>query len=329
MKTVRPICTLSLDLDNQWSYMKTHGDQGWESFPSYVDVVVPRFLEMLDEFGWKITVFVVGQDAALEKNREALQMIPAAGHEIGNHSFQHEPWLHLYTEDRVRDEISRAEDTIAEATGRRPEGFRGPGYSYSRTTLGVLKSRDYLYDASTFPTFLGPVARAYYFLTSSLPEGERKKRAALFGKLKDGLQPIRPYYWGLGDGPILEIPVSTLPIFKVPVHFSYLLYISTFSRALARGYFRLALKLFKATGAQPSFLLHPLDFLGREDVSALAFFPAMNMSANTKIETMRSFFEILDRWGRIMPLGEFARGPVSELPLPIRTPPPVARLSRD
>ena len=26
--------SLSLDLDNQWSYMKTHGDDGWESYPS-------------------------------------------------------------------------------------------------------------------------------------------------------------------------------------------------------------------------------------------------------------------------------------------------------
>ena len=34
--------SLSLDLDNQWSYMKTHGDAGWQSFPSYLDTAVPR-----------------------------------------------------------------------------------------------------------------------------------------------------------------------------------------------------------------------------------------------------------------------------------------------
>jgi len=168
--TDKPICSLSLDLDNQWSYMKTHGDPGWETFPSYLDVVVPRFLEILNEFGWKITVFVVGQDAVLEKNREALQMIAAAGHEIGNHSFNHEPWLHLYSKQQVEDEIIRAEEAIENATGQRPRGFRGPGYSLSRETLEVLADRDYLYDASTFPTYLGPLARAYYFMTSDLSE---------------------------------------------------------------------------------------------------------------------------------------------------------------
>ena len=61
--------SLSLDLDNQWSYMKTHGDAGWEAFPSYLDIVIPRFNELLANFdNQKITVFTVGQDAALEKN---------------------------------------------------------------------------------------------------------------------------------------------------------------------------------------------------------------------------------------------------------------------
>ena len=61
------IASLSLDLDNQWSYMKTHGDAGWESFPSYLDVVVPRVLQFLKERDLTITFFIVGQDAALEK----------------------------------------------------------------------------------------------------------------------------------------------------------------------------------------------------------------------------------------------------------------------
>ena len=59
-----PLASISLDLDNLWSYMKTHGDAGWESLPSYLDVVVPRILQLLDELDLKITFFIVGQDAA-------------------------------------------------------------------------------------------------------------------------------------------------------------------------------------------------------------------------------------------------------------------------
>ena len=46
--------------------MKTHGDDGWRDFPSYLDVVVPKVLEILERRRWKITFFVVGQDAALD-----------------------------------------------------------------------------------------------------------------------------------------------------------------------------------------------------------------------------------------------------------------------
>src|SRR5258708_6207736 len=92
----QPIASLSLDLDNKWSYLKTHGDRGWETHPSYLDVVVPRILEVLSELKLKITVFVVGQDAALPSNDAALAAIGQAGHGIGNHSLRHEPWLHRY-----------------------------------------------------------------------------------------------------------------------------------------------------------------------------------------------------------------------------------------
>jgi peptidoglycan-N-acetylglucosamine deacetylase len=145
---MKPIASLSLDLDNQWSYMKTHGDAGWESFPSYLDIVVPRALEFLKERDLNITFFIVGQDAALDKNRDALSSIAAAGHEIGNHSFNHEPWLHLYSKDELVEEFERSEAAIFDATGRRTVGFRGPGFSLSETVLEVLGERGYEYDCS-------------------------------------------------------------------------------------------------------------------------------------------------------------------------------------
>src|SRR5262249_8483709 len=122
----KPIASLSLDLDNKWSYLKTHGDRGWEQYPSYLDVVVPRFLEMLGSLDLRTTVFIVGQDAAIARNRSLLRSIAAAGHEIGNHSFHHEPWLHLYSPAEIEAEISTAEESIAAATGVVPSGFRGP-----------------------------------------------------------------------------------------------------------------------------------------------------------------------------------------------------------
>jgi peptidoglycan-N-acetylglucosamine deacetylase len=323
-KTARkkPIASLSLDLDNQWSYMKIHGDPGWETFPSYLNLVVPRALAFLEQRELTITFFIVGQDAALEKNWQALRSIAAAGHEIGNHSFHHESWLHLYSEAEIEQEVAIAEQQIQQITGQHPYGFRGPGYSFSPAVLRVLARRGYAYDASTFPTFLGPLARAYYFMTSKLSKAEREKRKALFGSFKDGFQPLKPYQWHLDGNHLLEIPVTTLPIFKVPIHFSYVLYLSVFSPLLAVLYFRFALALCKLTGTQPSLLLHPLDFLGQEDVPELAFFPGMSLTSEKKLSVLSRVLGLLSQQFTVLPVGQHAQLISQSRRLPIMEPAP-------
>src|SRR3954453_9401242 len=219
---MKPLASLSLDLDNEWSYLKTHGDATWVDYPSYLDVVVPRVLPLLSDLGLTITWFIVGQDATAPYNRQPLAAIAAAGHEIGNHSFRHEPWLHTYEDAEVRDELTRAEEAIEDATGFHPVGFRGPGYSLSDRVLETLVERGYRYDCSTLPTIIGPIARLIYFRTSKLDAAQRAARADLFGHASEALRPLRPYRWAVGDG-LVEIPVTVVPGVRVPMHVSYLL----------------------------------------------------------------------------------------------------------
>lgn len=226
----KPLANLSLDLDNEWAYLKTHEDPVWESYPSYLDVVVPRILQSLARRNLKITVFVVGQDAALEYNHEALAQIARAGHEIGNHSLRHEPWLHLFSEHDLEQELAEAERHIQAATGQKPTGFRGPGYSQSATLLRVLARRGYAYDASSLPSFIGPIARAYYFATGKFDAEQRERLNRLFGSWKDGLRPLKPYRWRFDQTSLLEMPVTTFPVFRVPIHLSYVMYLAGFRR---------------------------------------------------------------------------------------------------
>ncbi len=315
----RPVASLSLDLDNLWSYMKTHGDEGWEALPSYLDLVVPRFLDIMARKGLRITVFVVGQDAALEKNHAALRSIGDAGHEIGNHSFRHEPWMHRYPEAEQEEELARAERAIEGATGKAPIGFRGPGYALSETTLRVLLRRGYLYDCSTFPSLLGPVARAYYFMTAKLDAKQREERATLFGSWTEGLRPNAPYRWDIDGRSLVEIPVTTMPFAKVPVHLSYVLYLGLYSPFAAKRYFEAAVAMCRASGLGMSLLLHPLDFLGREDVEELAFFPAMQTPAAKKLALVEQALDTLAGAFEVGAMETHARH-LMELDLPRRAP---------
>jgi len=307
----KPLASISLDLDNLWSYMKIHGDAGWASFPSYLDQVSEIVVDRFRAHGLTVTVFIVGQDAALPKNASAMRTIADAGHEIGNHSFSHEPWFHTYSYEEIEHEIADAEIAIERATGKKPRGFRGPGFSLSGDTLKVLAEREYLYDASTFPTFLGPLARAYYFLTSGdMPEEERKRRKKLFGTAREGLRAIRPYVWGLPDSArrqILEIPVTTMPLLRVPIHLSYIGFLAVHSRLVAMSYIRAALALVARTGADLSFLLHPLDFVGKDRVDRLDFFPGMSARTDDKLRLFDDVMNLIKESFEPVTMAEHAR----------------------
>jgi hypothetical protein len=206
----------------------------------------------------------------------------------------------------LEEELARAEEAIERATGRRPAGFRGPGFSLSAATLEVLARRGYGYDASTLPTFLGPLARAYYFRTAGLSEEQRRQRSALFGTFGEGFRPIRPYRWRVGERRLVEIPVTTMPLFRTPIHLSYVLYLDLLSPALGSLYFKTALRLCRLAGVQPSILLHPLDFLGGDDTDALSFFPAMRRPSAWKLARVSAHLASLVRGFEVVPLGEHA-----------------------
>ena len=280
----KPIASISLDLDNQWSYMKIHGDEGWDKYPSYFDIFVPHVLNVLDELDLKITFFIVGKDTESEENRKYLRMITDRGHEIGNHSYHHESWLQTYSYEEIENEIVSAEKAIQDATKQKPIGFRGPGFSWSNDLLKVLESRGYQYDASTLPTFLGPLARAYYFWKSDLSKEEKRARKELFGKFSEGFRKLKPYKWDLREGKsIMEIPVTTIPIFKLPFHLSYLIFLGNMSMGLMSLYLTIAIALCKMTNTPISYLLHPLDLIGGDQITQLAFFPGMNVSSDKKV----------------------------------------------
>ena len=305
---MKPYASMSLDLDDLWTYLMIHGESGWEEMPSYLDSFVPLVLDLLSDLGLTITFFIVGKDAARPERKALLRTIADAGHDIASHSFRHEPWLHLYSDEELDTELAQAEEAIEDATGKRPRGFRGPGFSLSEATLRTLKRRGYEYDASTLPMYLGPLARHYYFQTAKLSGSDRAKRSILFGRFVDGFRPCGSYLWHLGDEQLLEIPVTTSPFLKLPFHLSYLLYASMRSHGLSNLYLDTSLGLCRLGGVAPSLLLHPLDFLGGDDVPQLAFFPAMQVAGEKKRAWARDFLaKFAERYEIVTMSGHAAR----------------------
>ena len=313
--TNKPIASISVDLDNLWSYLKVRGEPSWEDFPGYLGTVVPHMLRFFDDHSLRTTFFVVGQDAVLKRNHDPIAMLAEDGHEIANHSFHHEPWLHLYSQQQLKDEFDRSESAIEHVTGMRPVGFRGPGFSRCQRVLQLLMRRGYEYDGSTFASSLGPVARAYYMLNTHFSKAQKAERKELFGSFSDAYQLNKPFVFTDGKDKLVEIPVTTMPFARFPIHGSYLNYLASGSVGLARAYFWNAITLCRWTGTAPSLLLHPTDFLCDVDVPEMAFFPGMSVPAYKKIELLSDCVAMMSKHYEVVTMCEQARAVIKQNPV--------------
>jgi len=290
---VKPLASISLDLDNKWSYLKTHGDKSWESYPSYYDIFIPYVVDILDRHGLKITFFIVGKDASIKSNHDYLKMLTDKGHEVGNHSFNHDPAIQSSGREEIKKEILKAEEHIHMASNQKPLGFRSPGFSWSEDLLEVLTECNYQYDASVFPTFIAPLARFYFFAGANLSRGEKKKLSRLYGSFFEGFRSPNPFCWEIRSEKLLyEIPVSTFPVIKTPIHFTYLLFLSR-SEKLMYAYLKAALAMSARLGTGLSFLLHPTDLLDLEQVPELSFAPGMDIHRSKKLEIFNNVINMI------------------------------------
>lgn len=83
----------------------------------------PEVLKVLAEAGIPATFYLMGRDLAAHP--EYGRAIAQAGHEIGNHTYNHRRMV-LVSGDTVRDEIERTEAEIAKTGYQGPVTFRPP-----------------------------------------------------------------------------------------------------------------------------------------------------------------------------------------------------------
>jgi len=277
--------SLSLDLDDAWTYLRAAGRPGWETAPTLVPLVCERLLALLDRWRVRATLFVITRDLDDPVRVEAIRPFVAAGHEIGCHSHWHHPHFAALTRAEVESEVLGAADRIEAVLGVRPTGFRAPGFAQNPHTHDVLRAGGFRYDASLLATFVGPLARAFYFLRSGMSTEERRRRNAMFGNLGDVLRSQRPRMLP-GTPPLASLPVTVVPVLRTPFHTSYLLWLEGISRTLSRSYLGLGLGLCRASSLAPSYLLHSLDFVGSEEAQGLGFFPGMQLPWDRKREVL-------------------------------------------
>jgi len=116
-------------------------------------VAVPRVLELLAAHQISATFFVPAITA--RQFRSSIAEIAAAGHEIGAHGDLHERVVKLERAEEA-DVHRRSVETLSDVVGRRPLGFRAPGWELSVHTIGILEKLGFAYDSSQMATEFTP-----------------------------------------------------------------------------------------------------------------------------------------------------------------------------
>ena len=107
--------------------------------------ITPRVLEVLDHYGIKATFFMVGDN--VRKHPKEFEMVKAAGHRIGNHTFNHLNGLIVRTKDYVAN-VHKADTLIHSDLFRPPHGWlRNRQYHFLKRhyklVMWDLVTRDY------------------------------------------------------------------------------------------------------------------------------------------------------------------------------------------
>ena len=147
-----PSRSLSLDLDNQWSYLKTHGDAGWERATRRTcDVVVPRVSSCSPARAARSR----SSSSARTRRSSATTPCCARSPTPGTRSATTRSTTSRGCTSTPRTRSTRSWRAPRTRSRRRPasrpRGFRGPGFSFSPTRARCWCGAATRYDASTLP----------------------------------------------------------------------------------------------------------------------------------------------------------------------------------
>lgn len=242
---------LHVDVDNLWIYEQEYGIAIHKDKEYIYTQSLPDFLHLLRKSQSKATFMIVGKDLELKACRDFCKKAIVEGHEIANHSWNHLVSFGSLSNKKKKSEILKAHKIIIEVCKTSPVGFRGPGYYQNKEIVTILQQLGYTYDASVLPGFAQLLMSTY----ARMRGGENKNKS--FGQLSYILSPRHPYIIIRGlksDETLRELPISTLPFLRLPIH-------TTFAYAFGAKYQELIFRYIKSKPTYITYLFHAIDFI--------------------------------------------------------------------
>lgn len=292
------LATIQIDLDGYWVLLQFLGHSAESVVDPLFESGLPRVLELFDRHRIQGTFFVNAVDLKDGRRRKLIERVAEAGHELANHGLNHTHFSRLSSAEKDRH-IAESSKVLGEFLGKPVVGFRAPGYDMDSEALSLLEEHGYLYDSSAFPTSVTPLFSIYQRLLAGRSHTSYPWLTQLFA-------PCRPYrpapnrlYRGGGRG-ILEIPVTVLPMLRLPLSFSH-------GALLGAWYLRGGLWWALRSGRPVNFLFHLLDFADPIRDPLFRWVPGVGLPLTGRLALADGIIRFLRQRAEILPTAEFCR----------------------
>ena len=113
-------------VENSDNYISITFDCAWDAED------IDKIISVLKENKCQATFFVLGTWA--QNNPEAIKKLDSAGHEIGNHSFNHTLYTTL-SKQQILEDIKKCDDAVKVIINKTPLLFRAPSGDYNNTVV--------------------------------------------------------------------------------------------------------------------------------------------------------------------------------------------------
>ncbi len=289
------VAALSIDLDGVELHRRVHGLPSGDGARAVVDLAVSRALAFASRHTLPITFFAISDDWIRDDDAARLRAATEGGHLVESHSKSHPYDLVRQGRAAVYREIAGSFEAIERATGRRPVGFRAPGYAMSNDVLDALESVGAHFDSSVFPSPPYYVAKLGA-LGAMAVRGRRS--SSVVGTPRMLGASTEPYRlgdraWQRGRRSLVELPIRVTRGLRLPV---------TGTTVALTGE-RVAPWLVNACGNPPlfNFALHGIDFLDASDgLRDLApFEPTLGVSREARERAFGAVVESARRRGYV------------------------------
>lgn len=282
-----------VDVDSPAVLAKFYGIENLQYNETKLESFYKKAFERSDKFfsdmGVKATYFCVGNELNNPNNAAVIKNTFVSGNGIANHTYNHPFGLCELSNEKIKEEIDQCDKLLTTITGKKPIGFRTPGYAVNTQIINTLEELGYRYDSSAG----WPLMHAAIKATALLKPITGNKMQIGFGETNAGFKNdvYIPSLQNWKRDSTTERKIKELPL---PHAFGVLPLYNNIFLGLSSGKKKTLIN--NSSAKCFVFLFHSIEFCSAEDdfvPKEIYKHPHVTKSVDDKLKSMKESVELL------------------------------------